>query len=638
MKTNHYFKITALLFLFIFLGCQKDKIILSEDETVEIVEKLNKPISASKYIEGDKIPDILKHLASKTNTTYSKIGDLNGKISYNKTKILLQHAMEVVNKGENTNYSFDLFLDDMPEYEFYSLVVSKTEDGTIEEPYVIGYKMTEEDYETYLAHDMDFKYFKAIQRFYTFDSFFTDTQKGMTGRSGDCGENTIGGGGSNNGGGGGGGAPLTAPGETFTSNYNGTMLNSNFGLRQTSHIWVYEQTINTPTGSSTATTTTNSASVSTVATTSQGLYNYPPMNNAGEYWLNLTIEIVTDLSGNSSANCWKIIGLGDGQFNIENNCPPSNQLKKGITNSKVIGSGDSDCFVTSGGVGINVSLLAVDINRMLGGIELSDDELSFLTENHSQALQVLKFLHLNNTAEDRAFAKEVVEDFLLGKSITNLFEEFGNRKFLNTLTESPSFQSTKTILEAATAASNNSKEKLYAGVIANNAPMQYSFIGESLVNGVEIVVQNNITTPISSLFHNHYIKASTGSPTDGRLLPTFSQADVLNFFVLKNESLIQNINNFNLVLVTPDQELHAVMVTDQTIFDDKLTFLQLTGDFQFMLNAFEASLSESYSNQQEPINTGLNSNLAAKRLNKILEGYGLGVYVFNRLKNKWGRP
>ena len=134
------------------------------------------------------------------------------------------------------------------------------------------------------------------------------------------------------------------------------------------------------------------------------------------------------------------------------------------------------------------------------------------------------------------------------------------------------------------------------------------------------------------------IKASTGGTNDGRLLPTFSQADVLNFFNLANQNLMQDINTFNLILVTPDQELHAVMVTDQTIFNDKLTFLQLTGDFQFMLNAFEASLSESYSNQQEPINTGLNSNLAAKRLNKILEGYGLGVYVFNRLKNKWGRP
>ena len=178
---------------------------------------------------------------------------------------------------------------------------------------------------------------------------------------------------------------------------------------------------------------------------------------------------------------------------------------------------------------------------------------------------------------------------------------------------------------------------MYAGVIANNAPMQYSFIGESLVNGVEIVVQNNITTPISSLFHNHYIKASTGSPTDGRLFPTFSQADVLNFFTLTNANLIQDVNTFNLVLVTPDQSMHAIMIDDQQVFNNGLTIMQ-QGNFHDNLGVFELLLNSAYNNLQEPINPNIAANLAAKRLNKILEGYGLTVYEFNTSKNKWVRP
>ena len=161
MKTNPYFKIATLLLLFIFLGCQKDKINLIEDENAEVINEVKQDVPVSTYIKGDNIPDVLNHLASKTNSTYSKISDLNGKIRYNRAKIILNHALEVVTKGDNTNYSFDIFLDDMPKYEFYSLIVSKTEEGIIQEPFIIGYKMTKDDYENYLAHDFNFRHFKA---------------------------------------------------------------------------------------------------------------------------------------------------------------------------------------------------------------------------------------------------------------------------------------------------------------------------------------------------------------------------------------------------------------------------------------------------------------------------------------------
>ena len=319
--------------------------------------------------------------------------------------------MEIVNKGENTNYSFDLFLDDMPEYEFYSLVVSKTEDGTIEEPYVIGYKMTEEDYETYLAHDMDFKYFKAIQRFYTFDSFFTDTQKGMTGRSGDCGENTIEGGGSNNGGGGGG---ATAPGETFTFNYNGTIANTTFGLRQNANLYNYNVTIIDNNGESTSTTNGSSTSIG-VSTTANGVTG---VNNefslAGSDWSNLIIDVSDSGSGNGGLPCYKLIRTGDNIYWIQIDCPTTNQLKRGSTSRS--STTLSDCFVTSGGVGINVTLLAVDINRMLNGA-LNDDQLAFLTSHHENTIQVFKFLNFNKTAEDRAFAIRAIETMRNGGEV-----------------------------------------------------------------------------------------------------------------------------------------------------------------------------------------------------------------------------
>lgn len=60
-----------------------------------------------------------------------------------------------------------------------------------------------------------------------------------------------------------------------------------------------------------------------------------------------------------------------------------------------------------------------------------------------------------------------------GMNITNLFEEFGNKNFLNILINSPSFQSTKAILESATTAFVNSKEILYAGTILTNKKLTH---------------------------------------------------------------------------------------------------------------------------------------------------------------------
>ena len=238
----------------------------------------------------------------------------------------------------------------------------------------------------------------------------------MTGRSGDCGENIIGEGGTSTGGtSSNNGGSTTAPGETFTSNYNGTMLSSTFGGRQNANLYTYELTINSPNGSYTTSTTSNSSTISTVVSTSQGLYNYPPIALAGEWWLNFSYTVTTNGGGNS-AGCWKVIGLGDGYFlSMGQDCPATNQLKKGATNK---GSSTlSNCIVTSGGIGINVTLLAVDINRMLGSIELSDDELAFLSKNHAKALQVFKFLKGNNTAENRAFTKLAVKAFLEGAEV-----------------------------------------------------------------------------------------------------------------------------------------------------------------------------------------------------------------------------
>lgn len=428
MKTNHYFKLATLLLLFAFFGCQKENVIkLEGSKDDNSIEQVNNYSIKPEFISGDEIPDIIENLASKTNKAYSKISDLNGKLNYNKARIFIKQALKVAKEGEKTNYSFDIFLDDMPELEFYSLIVGKSEEGIIDEPYIIGYTMTKEDYENYIAHDLDFKYFRATQRFYTFDSFFADTAKGMTGRSGDCGEYVVGSGGTSSGGtssntGGG----VTEPGETFISTFDGAIVTSDFGLSQNANQSNYDYvvTINTSNGSSETTTTGYSATVTTAATNSSG---YTTIQTSGINWINFTITYNdTNSSGGSSGNsgpCIKTSGSGDDIiWYWYDECPPSTQLKRGDTGRST--TSFSDCFVVSGGIAVNVTLLAVEVNTMLGSIELNDDELAFLTKNQDATLPIFKFLRTNNSFEDRVFVKLAVEDLKNGLSLENIdFED-----------------------------------------------------------------------------------------------------------------------------------------------------------------------------------------------------------------------
>lgn len=139
------------------------------------------------YVSGNEIPEIVRELVLRTNSSGGKGGNLNGKISYNNANIYLDSIMTVVNEGENTNYTFNLLLDGIPENQFYNLVVGKTSDGALTEPYVIGYEMDPDDLDAFLENDGDFRNFRANYRYYTFDSFFADSEQGMVGKAGDCG-------------------------------------------------------------------------------------------------------------------------------------------------------------------------------------------------------------------------------------------------------------------------------------------------------------------------------------------------------------------------------------------------------------------------------------------------------------------
>ncbi|MDC6363513.1 MULTISPECIES: hypothetical protein [Flavobacteriaceae] len=106
---------------------------------------------------------------------------------------------------------------------------------------------------------------------------------------------------------------------------------------------------------------------------------------------------------------------------------------------------------------------------------------------------------------------------------------------------------------------------------------------------------------------------------------------------MANANLIQDLDTFNLILMTPDNDLHAIMIADQSIFASHLATMQ-QDNFQDNLEVFELLLNFEYNNVENPINSNISSNLAAENLHTILKDYGMVVYEFDESKNKWVRP
>ena len=360
------------------------------------------------YVKGSNIPNIVGAIAKKTNTTINQKGGRIGKISYNNTDIHLNNAIEVINADGKVNYTFDVYPDKAKDNEFYSLVVEKYPDGSLGTPIVVGYFMKKKDIDRYIAHDMDFKHFKAEQRFFEFDRFFTDSAHGRVGKTTDCGGGTIGSSG---------GTGYTSPGSTFDHSFNGTTVSATFGFQENLVTYSYDITIEDVNSGVQSTSTTSSLS-NTFSLTNHS-FNAPAqvvqIPPATVSYGVVTYTAPTAGSGTSSP-CVITISLqampdGGAVTTISDPCSTDTPTQKGFVSSK-----SDDCTVVSGGVAINVTLLASRINNTLGRV-LNDDQLWHLSRYKAHAIYVEKFLENNISSKDKIDAIAVIDAMTKGIEI-----------------------------------------------------------------------------------------------------------------------------------------------------------------------------------------------------------------------------
>ena len=149
--------IAALLY-----NCQRDKVTdISQTE-------INNSAFKVRTVKLTQIPAVKSFLLEKSkNNIFSQKTIIDGAI-FDQDNI-----MEVIDTLNQTNYSFKFTYPDTPLSVFYNLVVGKTSEGVLLDPYVLKYTVDSTYVEEFLSNNYDFSYFKGTVAVHKYTDFFT---------------------------------------------------------------------------------------------------------------------------------------------------------------------------------------------------------------------------------------------------------------------------------------------------------------------------------------------------------------------------------------------------------------------------------------------------------------------------------
>ncbi len=330
---KHYFKsytlaLFSIIFLMLFASCEEENFIpeqAAEAETEATVVAKENPLKVREVSQAD-IPNVLSKIKGKMSSAAKFYGN---KIVQDDIEIYLDQVKEAVKKGEHSNFSFPVHVDGSPLTHLYIMTVDREIDGSVGEPYIVKYELSQESYDYFMEENngiIDFRYFKADYTYYTLDEFLNNKANKTPGCQGSLGAGP-------------GYYPTMNPGESLTNTLpNGTAsATTHFSTSIfDTHIYVYTQTL-TPAeadGSesssvSTLTASTYVTSTTPINTNSQNIVGTGiPANTAFVHQdINAEQDNESGNSGGSSggAGCTTTYTQGlDGGGSWQINCPQPN--------------------------------------------------------------------------------------------------------------------------------------------------------------------------------------------------------------------------------------------------------------------------------------------------------------------------
>lgn len=394
------------LFSFILIGlfsCEQEPVNQIEIDSVEPINEVQVMAPELSYVKDIAIPDIMEKIHTRTLDGESK--QTAGKISYNNVDIDLEEIMQVVAEGNEINYTFALDVKNGPKHHIYNLVIGKDAQGNTKEPYVVGYEMKPKDMKAFFENGEDYSKFKAVSRYYTFDSFFQDSKNNKVGKNGDCGTSSSGGGNPTS---------NTPSGGSFTHSYQGTGVSNVFNVG-TPQTYPYNYTVTITNGNQTTSSATTAAqtAVNTItagisqtgSTITADLPNYSSTTTTYSTHVSVAPDNSLGSGGGGSVICITTVTIIE-DIRIETTvCEEANNNKSYTGKTSKTG----DCVDTEGAIAINTAAKPVKkLFYALGG-SLSEIEIDHFNKYPEQAKAIVQYLISSGFSEDsKEKAKRVV--------------------------------------------------------------------------------------------------------------------------------------------------------------------------------------------------------------------------------------
>ncbi|GAA4272056.1 hypothetical protein GCM10022258_13500 [Aquimarina gracilis] len=221
------------MFLLFFTGCHEEELLPEETEEVtETITPQNSIFHKKGFVSKEEIPDIVSSLKSEMPT--KSVHSIN-KIKDNGISIYLDKIKHLSIKGQHTNYTFPVSVEGSLPNELFMLSIDQNTDGSIEEPIMIKYTVSQKAFDYVLANDgqIDYRYFKADYTYYDFGDFLKNKGAAKFGSNGCSGTGSLGADP--------GEYPTMQPNQSFTNNgvtsiFSGTSLSSNVMYTFTSNV------------------------------------------------------------------------------------------------------------------------------------------------------------------------------------------------------------------------------------------------------------------------------------------------------------------------------------------------------------------------------------------------------------------
>ncbi len=322
---KHYFKsytlaLLSIIFLMLFASCEEENFIseqTAETETEEATAHQENPLLVREVSQAD-IPNVLSKIKGKMSSAAKFYGN---RIVQDDIEIYLDQVKEAVKKGEHSNFSFPVYVSGSPLTHLYMMTVDREIDGSVGEPYIAKYELSQESYDYFMEENngiIDFRYFKADYSYYTLDEFLNNKANKSPNCQGSMGAGP-------------GYYPTMNPGESLTNSLPGgptTTTHFSTSIFDT-HIYVYTQTLTPAQSDGGEASTVSTLSASTYVTSTTPI-NTNSQNIVGTGISANTAFVHEDINAENNQSSGSPAGVGcttvyhqgvDGGGSWETSCP-----------------------------------------------------------------------------------------------------------------------------------------------------------------------------------------------------------------------------------------------------------------------------------------------------------------------------